>query len=59
MIDGPFERFCNELDALVDAWCKKPEDDRLTVGQIIGAIEFLKFNLMQEARDAHTQRRTD
>lgn len=47
--DGPFEAFCNELDALIDKWTDKPDDDRLTYAQIVGALEYRQFRLMQEA----------
>lgn len=46
---GPFEAFCNELDTLLDKWVSKPDDDRLTYAQIIGALQYRSFRLMQEA----------
>lgn len=49
----PFDRFCNELDALVQRWRDKPEDDRLSHGQVVGALAFCQHNLIADARDDH------
>ena len=44
----PLERFGDELDALIRHWQDKPEDDRLTGGEIVGALEFRKHTIIQE-----------
>jgi uncharacterized protein (DUF2126 family) len=50
-MDGPFETFCNELDALIQRWRDKPEDDKLSSGQVVGALQFAAHNIMQDARE--------
>ena len=45
----PYARFCDELDELVDKWRDKPEDDRLTHAEVVGALEYAKFKLLGEA----------
>lgn len=47
--DGAFESFCDELDALVDKWRSKPMDDQITVGNVVSAMEAVKWKLHQEA----------
>ncbi len=49
--EGPFERFAEELDALIDRWRVKPADDRLSAGQVVGALTFAAFNIMRVAQD--------
>lgn len=46
---GPFDRFTEELDALIDSWLNKVEDDKLTYAEMIGAIELAKASLIQGA----------
>lgn len=48
MPKGPFETFCDELDALIDRWADKPEDDRLSRAEILGALEHKKFRINME-----------
>ena len=47
--DGAFEVFCDELDALVDKWRSKPLDDQITIGNVVSAMEAVKWKLHMEA----------
>lgn len=50
-----YDRFCDELDELVQKWRDKPEDDKLSHGQCVGALLFAAHNLMQDAREDHAK----
>ncbi|MEQ8770066.1 MAG: hypothetical protein RIB60_06110 [Phycisphaerales bacterium] len=50
-VDGPFEKFCDEIEEVVDRWRDKPDDDQLTRAQVVGAFEFVKLKVMQEAAE--------
>ena len=51
--ENPITRFSDELDALVDRWRKKPEDDRLSYGEMVGALSFRIHTLNKEVDDGH------
>ena len=46
----PHDRFCDELDELVERWANKPEDDQLRISQMVGALQFKCFNMMLKLR---------
>lgn len=48
MDNGPFARFCDELDALMVSWRDKPVDDQLSIAEIVGALEFMKLRLIAQ-----------
>jgi len=49
MSNPAFDTFCDELDALIDKWRDKPEDDRLSYAEIAGALTFIQYTLATEA----------
>lgn len=49
MIKGPYEHYCDELDELCNRWIDKPEDDQLTIGELVGGLEAKKFFLLSRA----------
>jgi hypothetical protein len=53
MIDGPFAQFADELDELILRWQSKPLDDCLSVGEVVGALQFKAYNLMRQAQEDH------
>jgi len=50
-MEGPLEKFCDDMERLIDEWRAKPEDDKLTMAQVVGAMETVKFKLLREAYD--------
>lgn len=50
MNDGPLKSFGEELEELCNRWASKPQDDRLTYGEMIQALEFKKLDLFLEAK---------
>lgn len=50
-IKGPLYVFCEELGALIERWRSKPEDDLLSLAEMIGALEVAKHDLLSEDDD--------
>ena len=49
---GPLERFCDELEALIDDWTDKPADDRLTIAEVVGVLECVKVMIISDMSGA-------
>jgi hypothetical protein len=49
--EGPYRRFCGELEDLIDRWRAKPADDCLSVGEFIGALTIQAHAIAREALD--------
>jgi len=59
MISAPAEKFVTELDALVDRWRDKPDDDLLCTLEMVGAFEVVKGRLLREAYEATDAARSE
>ncbi len=48
----PFDRFCDELDALLEHWRGKPADDQVSAAEVSGALQFRCFTLFRQVEES-------
>jgi hypothetical protein len=58
-MDGAYEQFIDELDGLITRWRGKRADDRISVGQMVGALTVAAHNVMADQRAAAEQDEED
>lgn len=49
MSGGPVNSFSEDLEDLIMRWMQKPEDDKLTLAEMVGVLEIHKTALMNDA----------
>ena len=58
-MDGPLERFSDELYDLLMRWRNKPDDDRLTTCEAVGVLVILAIQLGNEGFDRASETDND
>ena len=58
-MDGPFSAFCDELDELITRWANKPEDDQLSIAEMVGAMAAKQHYMIEAAGNYYHQTEGD
>lgn len=51
MLRETAERFADDIHEVVDRWKAKPADDQITLAELVGVLETIKFDLIRDAQD--------